>query len=220
MAGVDGFRGRWLVATVEGRSVRFAVAVGAGAVLGVTARCRVVAVDVPMGLAVDGVRSCEQQARDELGSARSSIFPTPPRSVLGHVTDWVGASAAARAASGKGISKQSFHILPGIKAFDTATFDRERVVETHPELSFRAMTGPEVTFVSKKTARGQGQRIAALSAWCDIDEALREVPDGPAMDDVLDAVACAWSARRWAERDARVLGGELDPLGKPMRIVI
>lgn len=235
-AGVDGFAGRWIVAVVDGTDVRLQVAATAREVVTLTQRCEAVAVDVPMGLADNGVRSCEGEARARLGSARSSIFSTPPRAVLDHVGDWHGALAAARsAANGKGLSKQSFHILPGIKAFDELRVDESTVVEAHPELSFRALVaapategpcpaldaaGPAVELVSKKTARGQGQRLSALGGWVDIRQALSDVPDGPAMDDVLDALACAWTAHRWAEGRTTTLGGERDGLGKPMRIVI
>lgn len=235
-AGVDGFARRWIVALVDGTHVRLQVAATAREVVTLTQRCEAVAVDVPMGLADDGLRRCEREARARLGSARSSIFSTPPRAVLDHVGDWHAALAAARsAANGKGMSKQSFHILPGIKAFDELRVDESRVVEAHPELSFRALAavaavdaagpaddtaGPAVDFVSKKTARGQGQRLSALGRWVDIPQALGDVPDGPAMDDVLDALACAWTARRWAEGHTTTLGGDRDGLGKEMRIVI
>lgn len=220
MAGVDGFRGRWVVCLLDEHDVRLAVHDEVDDVLAATADHGAVGVDVPMGLADDGLRACEPEARRRLGSASSSIFTTPPRAVLEHVGSWEGVLAASRAAAGgRGLSKQSFHILPGIKAFDVLAFDRDRVVETHPELSFRAMA-PDVPFVSKKTARGQGQRIAAVSRWCDMTTALSEVPDGPAMDDVLDSVACAWSARRWRDGAAEVLGGQVDSTDKPMRIVV
>ena len=218
VAGVDGFRGRWVLALVAGRDVRFAVAEDAAGVLAATAGCAAVAVDVPMGLAENGVRLCEPAARRRLPGAASSVFPTPARAVL-EATDYPDANVRSVAAAGKKISKQSWFIVPGIRDFDAVVVDPGRVVESHPELAFRAMA-PEVEFTSKKTARGQGQRLAALASWCEIAHGLNGIPPGPAMDDVLDAVACAWSAQRWARGEATVLGGELDGLGKPMRIVV
>jgi predicted RNase H-like nuclease len=42
---------------------------------------------------------------------------------------------------------------------------------------------------------------------------------GAASDDILDAVAAMWSARRAALGTAKKFGsGELDPLGRPMFI--
>ncbi|UZJ23826.1 DUF429 domain-containing protein [Rhodococcus antarcticus] len=218
VAGVDGFGGRWVVATVDGRDVGFTVEQDATGVLAATAGCAAVAIDVPMGLADDAVRSCEPLARRRLPGATSSVFPTPARSVLG-ATSYPDANARSVVAAGRKISKQTWFIVPGILDFDSVPVDPVRVVECHPEVAFRAMD-PGTAFASKKTARGQGQRIAALGLWLDVAVSLGGIPPGPAMDDVLDAVACAWSARRWAAGEAEVLGGEPDGLGKPMRIVV
>jgi predicted RNase H-like nuclease len=49
--------------------------------------------------------------------------------------------------------------------------------------------------------------------------ALGDLPPGARLDDVLDALAVAWSARRWARGAAEVLGNERDARGRPMRIV-
>jgi predicted RNase H-like nuclease len=89
----------------------------------------------------------------------------------------------------------------------------------HPELSLRRLA-PEVTFTSKKTARGAGQRIAALARWLDPAVGLADLPAGARLDDVLDALAAAWSAQRWASGDAEVIGEETDDRGRPMRVVV
>jgi predicted RNase H-like nuclease len=48
------------------------------------------------------------------------------------------------------------------------------------------------------------------------------VPDGPGLDDALDALACAWTAQRWAAGIARTLPDEppRDNRGLPVRIVV
>ena len=71
------------------------------------------------------------------------------------------------------------------------------VVEVHPEVSLRTLA-PDVGFAPKKTARGAGQRIAALGRWIDVAAALGDLPAGARLDDVLDALAAAWSAQRWS----------------------
>ncbi|WP_460866698.1 DUF429 domain-containing protein [Rhodococcus aerolatus] len=223
VAGVDGFAGRWVVCLLDGRRVRFTTADDASGVLALTGDRAAVGVDVPLGLAEDAVRSCEPVARRRLraaggSGAASSVFPTPARAVLAAGT-YAEACAVSRAVAGKAISKQTWFITPGIRDFDEVGPDPARVVETHPELSLRALA-PGVAFVGKKTARGQGQRVAALARWCDLAAGLADLPPGPALDDVLDAVACAWSARRWAAGTADVLGGEPDARGTPMRIVV
>jgi len=66
---------------------------------------------------------------------------------------------------------------------------------------------------------GAGQRIAALGRWVDVGAALGDLPGGVGLDDVLDALAAAWSAQRWASGSAEVLGGDVDERGRPMRVV-
>ena len=89
----------------------------------------------------------------------------------------------------------------------------------HPELSVRALA-PDVAFAPKKTARGAGQRIAALARWVDPARALADLPGGARLDDVLDALAAAWSAARWVRGEAEVLGAEVDARGRPIRVVV
>jgi predicted RNase H-like nuclease len=99
-----------------------------------------------------------------LGRARSSLFAPPPAPVLA-CTSYTEACAAAHELTGKKISLQAWAIVPKIREFQEVLLPRN-VVEAHPELSFRAMA-PGVGFASKKTARGAGQRIAALAGWAD-----------------------------------------------------
>jgi predicted RNase H-like nuclease len=91
-------------------------------------------------------------------------------------------------------------------------------------VSLRALA-PDLAFAPKKTARGAGQRIAALSRWLDPAAALGDLPGGARLDDVLDALAAAWSAQRWACGTAEVLGPglddpQLDDRGRAMRVVV
>jgi predicted RNase H-like nuclease len=173
-----------------------------------------VALDVPIGLPASGHRHCDKEAHASLGARRSSVFMTPPRHVLEH-----DRYAAARAAS-PGLTAQAFALISRIRDVDTALRAagpsiHARVVECHPELAFRTMTGRELP--RKKSARGALERIEALTAAGLVD--VREAPEEAALDDALDAMACAWTAGRWAAGDAEVLGGQTDDLGLPMRIV-
>jgi predicted RNase H-like nuclease len=91
-----------------------------------------------------------------------------------------------------------------------------RIVEAHPECTFRT-----IGFVdsSKKTGRGIGQRLALLNTWLDAGAAFADLPAGARFDDALDALAVAWTARRWVAGEALVFGGEQDARGLTMRIV-
>jgi predicted RNase H-like nuclease len=170
------------------------------------------ALDVPIGLPDEGVRPCDVAARARLGRGASSVFAAPHRSVLA-----CGSYPEARLAQ-PSLSAQAFGLVPRIRDVDVALepADHAWVVECHPEVVFRALLDGLVA--RKKTAAGALQRLHALEA------ALGPLPtDAPAegaLDDALDAAACAWTARRWAAGTAEVLGGERDARGVPMRIVV
>jgi predicted RNase H-like nuclease len=219
VAGVDGVKSSWILALVstEGR-VAWVRCASARAVLAAAGRCASVAVDIPIGLPTNGYRVSEQLARSRLGRARSSIFYTPVRAVLG-CESYQQACTVSRAASGKAISRQTWGLVPKIRDWDQAA-PPHNLIEAHPELSFRAMA-PGLDFAAKKSARGAAQRIAALGRWLSVLDALATAPDGVPLEDTLDALACAWTARRFALDEHESLGDETDPVtGRRMRIVI
>lgn len=213
---MDGAPGGWIVVRVAAGRVAWSLEPDAAAVLAVTSGCAAVGVDIPLGLAVDGRRACDDACARRLGRARSSIFPAPPRAVL-DTRDYAEACRIAQHVSGRKISLQTFHITPKIAEWD-ALERPGHVVEVHPELAFR-LIAPDTAFAPKKTARGAGQRIAALTGWLDPRAALGDLPAGARLDDVLDALAAAWSAQRWAQGRAEVFGAERDDRGRPMMIV-
>lgn len=224
--GVDGCPGGWVGALVSGRSVAWLKLADATAILSVDAA--VIAIDIPIGLPESGGghRLAEIEARAFLRrwAAVHSVFFTPVRPVLG-VATYVEANALSSQLTGKGLAKQTWNITDRIAAVDAALGDPpdRRVIEVHPEVSFRLLDQGIDT--SKRTARGIGQRIAALAPCFDMTDALADVPDGPGLDDCLDACAAAWSAQRWLAGSARVFGLDnggrtpTDARGRPMRII-
>ena len=217
--GVDGWRGRWVGALLEGRSVRLLDLADVAAVLAVPA-VEVVGIDMPIGLSDDGVRACDVAARRQLGRAGSSVFPTPVRAVLA-TDDYAEARALSRAATDppRAPSAQSFQLVKAIRSLDDALGDppADHVVEVHPELAFRALD-PELSD-AKVTARGMAHRLAALRTVMDVDAALLAAPPRVPAVDALDACATAWSARRIADGTAECVGdGATDARGRPMRI--
>jgi predicted RNase H-like nuclease len=219
--GVDGWRGAWVGAVLDGRSVRLLALPDVAAVLAVPA-VDVVAIDMPIGLSEDGARVCDVRARDLLRptGAASSVFPTPVRGVLG-TDDYAEARALSRAATTppRAPSAQAFQLVRAIRALDDALGDppSERVVEVHPELAFRLGLGGVVD--RKGTARGTVQRLRALGPVMDVLDALADAPPGVPVVDALDACAAAWSAQRIALGRAECVGdGTTDSRGRPMRI--
>ncbi len=219
--GVDGWRGRWVGALLDGRSVRLLDLADAVAVLAVP-DVEVVGIDMPIGMSDDGVRVCDEQARDLLRpyGAASSVFPTPVRAVLA-TDDYAEARALSRAATDppRAPSAQSFRLVRAIRSLDDALGEppAEHVVEVHPELAFRALD--RELRDAKVTARGTARRLAALRTVMDVDAALLNAPPRVPAVDALDACAAAWSARRIADGTAECVGdGTTDARGRPMRI--
>jgi predicted RNase H-like nuclease len=219
--GVDGWRGAWVGALLAGRSVRLLALPDAAAVLAVPG-VDLVAIDMPIGLSEDGVRACDVQAAQLLAptGAASSVFPTPVRAVLA-TDDYAEARAISRAATSppRAPSAQAFMLVRAIRQLDDALGDppADQVVEVHPELAFRLGLGAVTD--RKGTARGTVQRLRALRAVMDVEEALTDAPLGVPMVDALDACAAAWSAQRLAAGRGECVGdGTQDARGRPMQI--
>ena len=218
--GVDGWRGAWVGAVLEERTVHLQVLPDAAAVLAVPG-VEVVGIDMPIGLSEDGVRACDVAARDLLRrtGAGSSVFPAPVRAVLA-ARDHAHAREVSRAAArGRAPSAQTYMLVAAIRDLDDALGDppTARVVEVHPELTFRCGLGGVTD--RKGTARGTVQRLRALRAVMDVEQALAVAPVGVPVVDALDACAAAWSAQRLAAGTAECVGdGTTDSRGRPMRI--
>ena len=215
--GVDGWRGAWVGALLDGRSVTLLALPDVAAVLAV-ADVELIAIDMPIGLSDDGPRACDIEARRRLRHAGSSVFPAPLRVVLG-CPDYAAACDESRHASGKALSVQTWNLVPAIRALDDALDDvpDDRVREVHPELAFRALD--DRVEAPKASARGLAQRIRALQPVMDVLDALAAAPPGVPAVDALDACAAAWSARRLADGRGECVGdGALDRRGRPMRI--
>jgi len=84
--------------------------------------------------------------------------------------------------------------------------------------AFAHLAAGRLPLAAKKTAAGALQRIALLEEALD-EDLPTDVRGGAALDDALDAAACALVALAWARGEAEVLGDEVDRLGVPMRIV-
>jgi predicted RNase H-like nuclease len=180
----------------------------------------VVGIDIPIGLPRRGPRACDVEARRMIGPRRSSVFPAPIRGVL-EATTYGEAVARCRALSGKGLSRQAFGLLSKVRDVDRVmTPQRQRhLVEVHPEASFTALAGSPMAHY-KKTPAGRAERLGALrTVFPDIDRHAEVRIDGVSPDDVLDAHAVTWSARRWLARAHIQLGGQVDERGLRMEIV-
>jgi predicted RNase H-like nuclease len=164
-----------------------------------------VLVDMPVGLVEEGdpVRACDAQARAVLGSRSRSVFVPPVREAT-RKRRYPAAKRVNERKADRGLSKQAFNISDGIAAVDELLQNvpeaRAALRESHPEVCFRALAGEPLSY-SKKTAGGYAERMRTLAAF-DRDAAptvqsAAEATGGEkvAVDDVLDAVVLAYTAR-------------------------
>lgn len=203
--GVDGCKGGWVGVRWDDTTTVL-VAATIGELVSAAGPVDAVAIDIPIGLPTDVARVAEQLARKQLPGRASTVFNAPAAAVL-EVPDYPAGNAANRAALGLGLSKQTWYLVPKIRDVrDWLVVDPGvPVVEAHPELCFAAMNGG-VLVDGKTTVAGEALRRTLLSGHgLDVEAERRR---GVAVDDVLDAAATAWTARRHADGIAERLPPE------------
>ncbi|MFG1345154.1 DUF429 domain-containing protein [Xanthobacter autotrophicus DSM 431] len=245
-AGIDGCRGGWIVARWDGNANLRLMRVAAVAdVFDAPQPPVTAAVDMPIGLperiGAKG-RAPERLVRPLLGKRQSSVFSVPSRAaVMAGIGDgdeserYRAACAAARASSDppRAVAKQCFHLFPKIAEVDLLLRNRpelcNQLVECHPEVAFFVMNGQRALELPKKVHNrphppGLDLRIRLLEAWGIPTDLLNEQNAralGAGLDDLVDACACAVSARRMSDGKALSFPDppERDAFGLPVAIV-
>ncbi len=225
IAGADACRAGWVVVVeVEGR-VWSGCYSTASEILDALPHLQVLAIDIPIGIPDAGSRDCDIEARKLLKHRRNSVFPAPVRATFS-ATSYESACDLHQQADGRKLSKQAHAILPKVIEVDDAirTHPNGAVVhEVHPEVCFAAMNGMHPLPEPKKSLMGLNQRLALVSAEFGEEAFLRVRKDHPRQvgdDDILDAFAALWSARRIRAGRAARLPAEAvcDAFGVPMHI--
>jgi predicted RNase H-like nuclease len=193
VVGVDGYHRGWIAVVLDGGAFEEARVFNLFADLCETyAPAQCIAVDIPIG---PGPRDADEEARKFVGPRWASVFPVPPGDILA-LDDYQ--EAVRRHPS---LSRQSFSLFRRIR--EVAACVDGRVVEVHPEVSFRALKGAYLD-EPKTSWDGFMERRALLeAAGIAVPDALgRGIP----LVDVLDAAVAAWSARRVADGTAQSVG--------------
>jgi predicted RNase H-like nuclease len=205
---VDGCARGWVAVSL---TAPFPPAMPDGPVFGVTtvdmaatldelALAAVTGIDMPLGLLAAGWRDADRLARRALGRRGSTVFAIPPRPAL-EAASHAEASRTCRELTGQGLSVQAYGLRR--KVAEAEQYRRRvatdpggvRLHEVHPELAFAALAGGAPIPASKHTPAGLATRRDLLH------RAGLRLPSklpGLAENDLLDAAAVAWSARRIA----------------------
>ncbi|WP_373505018.1 DUF429 domain-containing protein [Aestuariivirga sp.] len=229
VVGVDGCPGGW-IAVRWAESLTHHLCRSFSEVLAFDAD--IVAVDMPIGFPSGSGRLAEREARARLGERQSSVFSVPSRAAV-MCLDYRESCVANLLNSDppRKVSKQIFHIFAKMREIDALMTPQVQslVFEVHPELAFWVMNGEAPLNLPKKkkgSVYPDGldlRRDLLLKAGFPLQSlppaSYRRADVGA--DDLLDACACAWSARRIAEgrslrlpadppRDARGLRMEIN----------
>lgn len=169
----------------------------------------IIGIDMPVVLSDFIPREADQLARKLLSKKASSVFTAPTPEML-EQPNYERASYVSKRLFGKSMSLQSWYLFPKIKDVQTIIHDAHiNLYEIHPELSFRAMNHEEVILESKKSKEGFEIRNALLRRHFesfDFESIRNLYPRKDVMDnDILDAMAVLWSARRIKANEASFL---------------
>ena len=231
--GVDGCKAGWFAVAISG-PVHWSHGVfgTVGQILERYVDAEQVLIDVPIGLRdSDQVeRLCDRQARRLLGPPRaSSVFPAPSRDVL-RASTYEEAIQINRSRTGRGISKQTWAIMPKIREVDEllggSDSARDLLIEVHPELLFWSLNEGVAMVHRKKGTLGMSERLSLLetkfpqSSTVHVDVMASYLRSRVARDDAVDALAAAVAGFLGQGRlDQVPTQPELDSLGLPMRMV-
>ena len=163
-------------------------------------------------------RRADVEARAFVGVRRSSVFAAPPLGALGaasyvEANELLGGLGVAR------LSRQAWALVPRIVEAAEAADADPRLHEVHPEVSFCELAGAPLAWTKKSWNGLLLRRRLLAGAGIVLPDAIPDV-GGVVADDVVDAAAVAWSARRIAAGEARSLPDPPEPGdgGRPVAI--
>jgi predicted RNase H-like nuclease len=207
VTGVDACAGGWVAVTLGSSVTSMVTGVTVAATLDLLPLAGITGIDMPLGLLSAGWREADRLARRALGRRGVTVFAIPPRAVW-ECQSYAEANRLCRQLTGKGFSVQAWGLRRKITEADQ--FRRSAAAgpggvglyEVHPELSFAALAGAPLPD-TKHTSAGLAVRRDLL-ARAGITLPLKVA--GAAENDLLDAAAVAWSARRIAAGTVVTLG--------------
>ncbi len=234
IAGVDGCKGGWFAFFLDGGRLRSQMFGSIGELFNAV-DADLILIDIPIGLRDEGPleRLCDLGARKILSPKRKpSVFRTPSRTSLNE-NNHSNASSTNRRYTGKGLSKQSFNIMPKIKEVDgfiqSSIYRLHKgksvIREAHPEVCFWGLSGGLEMRHSKKEYLGKCERVQLLKRYLpEAEVLLSHAREGNrkgqvADDDMIDALCCAVTAMHSDFLSTFPTQPEVDSKGVVMEIV-
>ena len=196
--GLDGFSKGWVAVLLDGDQQTIAFHRDIDDAL--SAPFDRAGIDIPIGMADDGERSCDLLARDKLRPHPSRVFTGARRWIWQDFSDPDEANRECERRGQKRVSRQLWHLGPKIMQVDAFVRAHRSldVREVHPELVFLRLNANK-PLPSKKSEEGDSLRRTLLkrSGFRDINRWLTKtrIGTGAKRDDVLDACAVAIAAR-------------------------
>lgn len=207
--GIDGCRDGWFCVFLdEHDNWSFRVVSNTPSLVEFVAHADSILIDMPIGLLDNGIdeRLCDKEGRKLLRPKRSSsVFPAPARQTL-QADSYEQAQTINRLVNGRGLSQQSWNIVPKIREIDDLILSQKSLRgvmrECHPEICFWALNGKQAMQYNKKSEQGRQERFSILEKYFESchelfeDAASQYLRRQLAYDDIIDAMVCAVTSAR------------------------
>lgn len=207
MMGIDGCKKGYMIAKVHHQRISFSFEANLESIKDYK---ELILIDVPCGCPsqLSDIRP-EPFVRKIVKKRSSSVFNVPALQTLS-AKDYQEANKINKEILGKGLSKQSFHIIPIIKEVNEFILSNPllNIHESFPELIFTQLLGRPCTY-SKHKEEGKQERIQCLKetfSWIsqDLDDALNIMPHYLHLD-IIDAAALACCAVLISEGQSKTI---------------
>ena len=229
--GIDGCKAGWLLTGLDEQGRLGLVLLSSiGELSRYLENTECILIDIPIGLRTRHTeeRTCDSQARKLLSPHRgSSVFPVPSRCAL-NCHNYREALARNRECTGRGITKQTFNIMPKIREVDSylQKLDKRKIIhEMHPEVCFWALNDQRPMQTKKREQDGFEERLAILNQFIPdagvfIEQVMQQtLRKQVARDDIVDALVGVVTASHANQLQSIPEHPELDETGLPMEIV-
>lgn len=188
-------------------------------------------IDMPMGLGDENcTRDLDSKMKAKLKPRQSTIFQAPCREVL-KCDSYEQANKTNRLILGKGLSVQSWNLVPKIRELDhllrTHPEFRDRFFESSPELCFTGLNSGKPLLEKKSQVEGRKKRIEILGSYPNFSRdtissvLVRYKRKEVKIDDILDAWVLCLTGLLGNERGFEIIENEdkKDTCGIPMKII-